>query len=81
MGLGGVSIWQLLIILLIVVMIFGTKRLTSLGSDLGGAIKSFRRAMDHSDDDKKKDAEDPKRIKSDQPDAEFAEQKDKSNHA
>jgi sec-independent protein translocase protein TatA len=82
MGLGGVSIWQLLIILLIVVMIFGTKRLTSLGSDLGGAIKSFRRAMDHSDDDnKKKSAEDPKRIKSEEPDAEFAEEKDKSNHA
>ncbi len=82
MGLGGVSIWQLLIILLIVVMIFGTKRLTSLGSDLGGALKSFRRAMDNTEDDKKdKDKDDPKRIKSDQPDAEFAEQKDKSNHA
>ncbi|MGB5324738.1 MAG: twin-arginine translocase TatA/TatE family subunit, partial [Pseudomonadales bacterium] len=39
MGLGGISIWQLLIILLIVVMIFGTKRLKNIGSDLGGAIK------------------------------------------
>ena len=45
MGLGGISIWQLLIILLIVVMIFGTKRLRSLGSDLGGAIKGFRKSM------------------------------------
>lgn len=45
MGLGGVSIWQLLIILAIVVMIFGTKRLSSLGSDLGGAIKGFKKAM------------------------------------
>ena len=80
MGLGGVSIWQLLIILLIVVMIFGTKRLTSLGGDLGSALKSFRRAMDSSDDDKKS-KDDPKRIKSDEPDAEFTEQKDKSNHA
>ncbi len=45
MGLGGISIWQLLIILLIVVMIFGTKRLRSLGSDLGGAIKGFRKSV------------------------------------
>ncbi len=45
MGLGGISIWQLLIILVIVVMIFGTKRLKNLGSDLGGALKGFRSAM------------------------------------
>ncbi|MCE7903674.1 MAG: twin-arginine translocase TatA/TatE family subunit [Gammaproteobacteria bacterium PRO9] len=37
MGFGGISMWELLIILLIVVMIFGTKRLKSIGSDLGGA--------------------------------------------
>ncbi|MGI9263539.1 MAG: Sec-independent protein translocase subunit TatA [Gammaproteobacteria bacterium] len=46
MGLGGISLWQLLIILLIVVMIFGTKRLRSIGSDMGGAVKGFRKAMD-----------------------------------
>lgn len=46
MGLGGISIWQLLIILLIVVMLFGTKRLKNLGSDLGDAIKGFRKSMD-----------------------------------
>ena len=45
MGLGGISIWQLLIILLIVVMIFGTKRLRSIGTDLGGAVKGFKGAM------------------------------------
>jgi len=45
MGLGGISIWQLLIILLIVVMLFGTKRLKGLGSDLGDAIKGFRKSM------------------------------------
>jgi len=45
MGLGGISIWQLLIILVIVLLLFGTKRLRSLGSDLGGAIKGFRSAM------------------------------------
>ena len=45
MGFGGISIWQLLIILLIVVMLFGTKRLKGLGSDLGDAIKGFRKSM------------------------------------
>ena len=42
MGLGGISIWQLLIVLLIVVMLFGTSRLRNIGGDLGSAIKSFR---------------------------------------
>ncbi|MCF6782712.1 twin-arginine translocase TatA/TatE family subunit [Stutzerimonas stutzeri] len=41
----GISIWQLLIILLIVVMLFGTKRLRNLGSDLGGAISGFRKSV------------------------------------
>lgn len=45
MGLGGISIWQLLIILLIVVLVFGTKRLKGIGGDLGGAIKSFKKAV------------------------------------
>jgi sec-independent protein translocase protein TatA len=45
MGASGISIWQLLIVLLIVVLVFGTKRLKSLGGDLGGAIKSFRKGM------------------------------------
>jgi sec-independent protein translocase protein TatA len=45
MGFGGISIWQLVIILLIVVMLFGTKRLKGLGSDLGDAIKGFKKSM------------------------------------
>ena len=75
MGLGGISMWQLLIVLLIVVMIFGRKRLKSIGGDLGGALKSFRKAMDTED---KKTGDDPERIEEGAPDAEFAEQKDKS---
>jgi sec-independent protein translocase protein TatA len=77
MGLGGISVWQLLIILAIVVLVFGTKRLKTLGGDLGGALKSFRKAMDQSDDDKSSDttAEETKKIESgEKPDAEFAEQ-------
>lgn len=56
MGLGGISIWQLLIILAIVVMLFGTKRLRTLGSDLGSAVKGFRSSMQ--DDDKNDDEAD-----------------------
>jgi sec-independent protein translocase protein TatA len=56
MGLGGIGIWQLLIVLLIVVMLFGTKKLRNLGSDLGGALKGFKTAM--GDDDKDKDKDD-----------------------
>ena len=51
MGLGGISVWQLGIVLLIVVLIFGTKRLRSLGTDLGGALSSFRKAMHDADSD------------------------------
>lgn len=43
--LSGISIWQLLIILLIVVMIFGTKKLRNMGGDLGGAVRSFKKAI------------------------------------
>ncbi|BCU57469.1 Sec-independent protein translocase subunit TatA [Enterobacter kobei] len=48
--MGGISIWQLLIIAVIVVLLFGTKKLGSIGSDLGASIKGFKKAM--SDDDK-----------------------------
>jgi sec-independent protein translocase protein TatA len=41
----GISIWQLLIVLAIVLVLFGAKRLRNVGSDLGGAIKGFRQAM------------------------------------
>ena len=51
MGIGGIGIWQLLIILLIVVMLFGTKKLRNLGSDLGGALKGFKTAMKEDEKD------------------------------
>jgi len=41
----GISIWQLLIILAIVLVLFGAKRLRNVGGDLGGAIKGFKQAM------------------------------------
>lgn len=57
MGLGGISIWQLLIILVIVLLLFGTNRLKNLGSDLGGAIRGFRNSMANPDRDDRGDAE------------------------
>ena len=45
----GISIWQLLIILAIVLVLLGAKRLKNLGGDLGGAIKGFRQAMKEDD--------------------------------
>lgn len=79
MGLGGLHIWHLLIILGIVIVIFGTKRLKTLGSDLGGAIKGFRKAMDQDDKPAPK-TDEQKRLAADSDDAEFAETKDKERH-
>jgi sec-independent protein translocase protein TatA len=46
----GIGVWELALIFLIVLVIFGTKRLRNMGSDLGGAIRSFRSAMSESED-------------------------------
>ena len=54
MGIGGISVWQLLIILAIVIMLFGTKRLRSMGGDLGSAVKGFRKSMAADDEPDKK---------------------------
>jgi sec-independent protein translocase protein TatA len=43
--MGGLSIWHWLIVLLIVVMVFGTKKLKNMGGDLGGAVKGFKDGM------------------------------------
>jgi sec-independent protein translocase protein TatA len=59
----GISIWQLLIILVIVALLFGTKRLRNIGGDLGTAIKSFKGAMRSSDETaEKRTDEDPSRL-------------------
>ena len=43
--MGGLSIWHWLIVLLVIVLIFGTKKLRNIGSDLGGAVKGFKEGM------------------------------------
>ncbi|MCC6195451.1 MAG: Sec-independent protein translocase subunit TatA [Burkholderiales bacterium] len=48
--MGGLSIWHWLIVLLVVVLIFGTKKLKNIGSDLGGAVKGFKEGMKSPDE-------------------------------
>jgi len=48
--MGGISIWQLLIIAVIVILLFGTKKLRGMGSDLGSAVKGFKKAINDEDD-------------------------------
>ena len=47
----GISIWQLLIVLALVILIFGTKKLRNIGGDLGSAVKSFKSAVKQGDDE------------------------------
>ncbi|MBX2879320.1 MAG: Sec-independent protein translocase subunit TatA [Granulosicoccus sp.] len=72
------SIWQLLIVLAIVILVFGAKRLRNLGSDLGGAVKGFKTAMSDEEADAKKALED---AKDDVIDGAVAKESDKNNAA
>lgn len=60
--MGSFSIWHWLIVLVIVALVFGTKRLRNIGEDVGAAIKSFRKGMQDGDA-----ADDPARLKADPP--------------
>ena len=53
----GISIWQLLIVLVIVLLLFGTKKLRNMGGDLGAAIRNFRGAVKEGGDEAKDAAE------------------------
>jgi sec-independent protein translocase protein TatA len=53
--MGSFSIWHWLIVLAVVLLIFGTKKLRNIGSDLGGAVKGFKDGMKTDDADKKTD--------------------------
>lgn len=65
MGIGGISMWQLLILLLIVVLVFGTKRLRNMGSDLGAAVKGFRKGMEEGKDEAEEKLE-PEKLAADE---------------
>ncbi|MBD1567179.1 Sec-independent protein translocase subunit TatA [Vibrio sp. SA48] len=75
--MGGISIWQLLIIAVIVVLLFGTKKLRGIGGDLGGAVKGFKKAMSE-DEPAKKDADfEPKNLDQQKSEATAETKKDK----
>lgn len=69
--LSGISIWQLLIVLVIIMLLFGTKKLRNIGSDLGGAVKGFKSAV------KDGEEEQNKQISENQSAEQGSEQKDK----
>ena len=54
MGLSGIGIWQLLIVLAIILLLVGPKRLKSLGSEMGNFLKNFRKAVDDKEKDQNK---------------------------
>jgi len=62
MGFGGISIWQLLIVLLIILLLFGSKKLRGLGSDLGSAVKGFRGAMSDAEKEEEKAKQDQAKL-------------------
>jgi len=66
MGIGGISIWQLLIVLVIVALIFGTKKLRGVGGDLGDAVKGFKKAISDEDKEKAEVVEEADKSSSDQ---------------
>ncbi|WP_341502400.1 Sec-independent protein translocase subunit TatA [Gallaecimonas sp. GXIMD4217] len=67
---GNISIWQLLILLAVIVLLFGTKKLRNLGSDLGASVKGFKKAMNEDEEKKQLDDKSEK-------DADFQETKSK----
>ncbi|HAS6143811.1 Sec-independent protein translocase subunit TatA [Vibrio sp. IRLE0018] len=75
--MGGISIWQLLIIAVIVVLLFGTKKLRGIGSDLGGAIKGFKKAMNEEESEKKDADFEPKSLEQQSKQAATETKKDK----
>ena len=58
MGIGNIGWFQILVILLIVLLVFGTKRIRNIGSDLGGAIREFRKGVGDDDSSDSSDGSD-----------------------
>ena len=71
----GISVTQLLIVLVIVIVLFGTKRLRNMGGDLGGAVKGFRSAMKEGEEDKNLEDQDENVVDADVIDSAEADKK------
>lgn len=74
--MGSLSIWHWLIVLAVVILVFGTKKLSSLGSDVGGAIKNFKKAMNEGEAEGKETAKQIKQSLG--ADADFADTKNEA---
>jgi sec-independent protein translocase protein TatA len=74
--MGSFSIWHWLIVLVIVALIFGTKKLRNMGEDLGGAVKGFKKGMAEANEEKQPEAVTQKTQNSDTIDVEAKEKKD-----
>lgn len=57
MGIGGISIWQILIILLVILVLFGGKKIRNMGSDLGEGLKGFKKAIKDEDAESKPESD------------------------
>ena len=66
----GLGMRELVIILLVVLVVFGAKKLRTIGSDLGAAVRGFKKSMNEGEEE---ETTPPRQIRSDAPDAEFAE--------
>jgi sec-independent protein translocase protein TatA len=75
----GIGMKELLVILAIALLVFGAKKLKNIGSDLGGAVRGFKKAMNEGEEEKSDES--LKQIRSDKPDAEFAEASKKKEDA
>ena len=74
----GIGMRELVIILLVVLVVFGAKKLRTVGSDLGHAVRGFKKAMSEGEDEQ---SAPPKQIRSEETDAEFSEVAKKSDTA
>ena len=74
--MGGLGMRELLVILLVVLVVFGAKKLRTVGSDLGAAVRGFKKAMNEGEEEQ---SNPPKQIRSETPDAEFPEVAKKSD--
>ena len=66
----GIGMRELVVILLVVLLVFGAKKLRTIGSDLGAAVRGFKKSMNEGEDE---ELNPPRRLPSDAKDAEFAE--------
>jgi sec-independent protein translocase protein TatA len=76
--MGGLGIRELMIMLLVVLVVFGAKKLRTVGSDLGHAVRGFKESMSEGEGDEERSTS-PKQIRSEGPDAEFPEVAKKSD--